>query len=82
MLLQLVHRLPDLRDRPMGAEFGVAVTVHLAPSQGSTDKVSREPDTVRQNGKGEFVWGILFGRKFTRSSPKASTICTIPSKRH
>src|SRR5215471_16026842 len=29
--------------------------------------------------KGEFVWGILFGRTFTRSSPNASTICTIPS---
>src|SRR2546426_7408007 len=30
--------------------------------------------------KGEFVWGILFGRRLTRSSPKASTICTIPSR--
>ena len=32
MLLQLVHRLPDLRDCPLGAEFGVAVTVDLTPS--------------------------------------------------
>src|SRR4029453_1239642 len=52
MLLQLVHRLPDLRDRPLGAEFGVAITVDLTPSQGSADKVACQPDTVRQNGKG------------------------------
>ena len=59
VLLQLTHRLPDLRDRPMGAEFGVAVAVHLAPSQGSPDKVSREPDTVRQNGKGGVRMGHI-----------------------
>jgi len=52
VLLQFAHCLPDFRDRPLGTEFGVAVTVDLAPSQGSTDKIPREPDTVRQNGKG------------------------------
>jgi hypothetical protein len=57
VLLQLVYRLPDLRNRPVGAEFGVAVTVELAPSQGRTDKVTREPNTVCQNGKG----GIRIG---------------------
>jgi hypothetical protein len=57
VLLQLAHRLSDLRDRPMGAEFGVAVTVELAPGQGSTDKVAGQPHTVRQNGKG----GIRIG---------------------
>jgi len=41
VLLHLAYRLPDLRDRSMGAELGVAVTVELAPSQGSTDKISR-----------------------------------------
>jgi hypothetical protein len=52
MLLHLTHRLPDLRDRPVGAEFGVAVTLELAPSQGSTDKVARQSDTVCQNSEG------------------------------
>jgi len=41
VLLQLTHRLPDLRDRPVGTEFGVAVTVDLTPSQSRTNKVSR-----------------------------------------
>src|SRR5262245_19538025 len=41
VLLHLAHRLPDLRDCPMGTEFSVTVTVLLAPSQGSTDKISR-----------------------------------------
>src|SRR2546430_7486042 len=48
---QLVHRLPDLRDRPLGAEFGVAVTADLTPSQGSADKVACQPDTVRQRSE-------------------------------
>jgi hypothetical protein len=57
VLLHLAYGLSDLRDCPVGAEFGVAVTVELAPSQGSTDKIAREPDTMRQNGKG----GIRIG---------------------
>jgi hypothetical protein len=79
VLLQGAHRLPEIRDRPLGAEFSVAVTVHLAPSQGGADKVVRQPDTVRQYGNGEFVCGIFCGRRLTRSSPKVSTICIIPS---
>jgi hypothetical protein len=57
VLLHLAYGLPDLGDRSVGAELGVAVTVELAPSQSSTNKVARQSDTVRQNGKG----GICIG---------------------
>src|SRR6266581_4662583 len=52
VLLEFTHRLPDLRDAPLSAEFCIAVTVHLAPSQGSPNKVARQPGTVGQNSKG------------------------------
>jgi len=32
VLLEFAHRLPDLRNGPLSAEFCIAVTVHLAPS--------------------------------------------------
>src|SRR5882672_6193082 len=52
VLLERAHRLADLSDGSLGAKFCVAVALHLASTQGGSNKVARQPDTVGQNSKG------------------------------
>ena len=47
LLLQLTHRLADLRYGPLRTKFCVAVALHLASSQDGSNPVACQPDTVR-----------------------------------
>ena len=51
LLLQLVYRLPNLGHCSLGAKFGLAVTMHLAPSKDYPKPVVRQSHTVGQNHK-------------------------------
>src|SRR5262249_11770312 len=52
VLLQLAHRLADLRHSPLRAKFCVAIALPLASTQDSANPVARQPDAVGQNSEG------------------------------
>jgi len=51
LLLQFVYRLPYLGNCPLGAKFGLAIAMHLAPGEYYSEPVVRQPYAVGQNHK-------------------------------
>jgi hypothetical protein len=59
VLLDVAYCLADLGDRPTGPKFGVTVPVHLTSSQGRTNEIPRQSNTVSQNDEGRVRIGHI-----------------------